>query len=107
MPTFRSFFALALVSFVVFAACADPGGAYQDFVTRCDESDNCKVVAAEDAGPGDGGACVVPAAGELDGDYMFALSASVKPEAPLLFATKVTTSDGANGLEMQLSQEYL
>ncbi|MCA9598659.1 MAG: hypothetical protein KC776_35355 [Myxococcales bacterium] len=100
MPTFRSFFALALLSSVVFASCADPGGAYDDFVTRCEESDNCKVQVVEDSGTGDAGPCVVPAAGELDGDYVFSLSASVKPEAPLLFATKVTTADGADGLEM-------
>jgi hypothetical protein len=100
MPTFRSFFALALVSSVVFASCADPSGAYQDFLTRCNESDDCKVAVVPDAGPGDGGACVVPAAGEIDGDYLFVLSASAKPKAPLLFAAKVASTDGANGLEM-------
>ncbi len=100
MHSFRSFFAFALVCPVVFASCADPGGEYQDFLTRCDESDDCKVAVVPDAGPGDGGPCVVPAAGEIDGDYLFVLSAVLDPKKPLLFAAKVTSADGANGLEM-------
>ncbi len=54
-------------------------------------------------GGGGGQACAeVPAAGEADGDFLFALSAKLNPKKPVLFDTDLTTADGQNGLQFSL-----
>ena len=106
---------LLLLPLSIFVAlgCADPEGAYDDFVERKKKtSDN------SDAGTGnDGGGacssdpCSPPAAGAIDGDYLFSLAAIVNGEAttkkkPFVFVNTVTTKAGSP-LEMSWSLQPL
>ncbi len=102
----------SLTHFTCFAAaaalafgCADPEGNFSDFKDRHGKINGGGGAGGADAGTQDAGACVVPMAGELDGDYMFALSAvtagnKANKNRPIMVFTTVTTKDGAGGLEM-------
>lgn len=70
-----------------FAGCPDPGGEFDDFVERWQ-------AANPDAGggPTDAGPCTAPDPSALDGHYIFALSAQIQPQNPILFLTDVTGS---------------
>jgi hypothetical protein len=89
-----AFLAFPAVGLVAAPGCvADADGEYEAFAKR----------ASKGGGPiecGSDGGCTPPAAGEIDGDYLFALSAVIGPQKPLLFLTTVTTTAGAAGLEV-------
>jgi hypothetical protein len=85
-----SFPALALTG------CPDAEGQYDEFKDR-----HYALYPPGSGGEGgattDGGTCVPPKPGEMDGDYLFTFAAVLDPTKPVLFATKVTTAD-AGGL---------
>lgn len=91
------FFAVAWLS----AGCADPEGAYEDFVER-------RKAQAGQGGQGGQGPTTcdeIPAAGEIDGEYLFALSARVggldnNRDNPIMLLNTVTTTASADGLTM-------
>ncbi|MCC6523610.1 MAG: hypothetical protein IT373_13215 [Polyangiaceae bacterium] len=57
---------------------------------------------------GSGGGCNdVPTAGEVDGEFFFALSAFLNPQKPVVFDSTLTTTQGANGLEYSLDLQPL
>jgi hypothetical protein len=79
--------------------CVDPEGAYKDFQER-----ESKTTPATGAGcTPTTGTCTAPPVGEMDGQWLFALSATLKPNAPILFFTEVTTKDNAGVTSMQWS----
>src|SRR5262245_6622320 len=76
------------------AGCPDPAGEFDDFEARWR-------AANPDAGTGgvlDAGPCTPPDLSALSGQYIFALSAVIQPENPILFLTNVTGS--AQGLTL-------
>jgi hypothetical protein len=85
------------------AACVDPAGALDDFNERAAEAD---FSTSTTSGAGGGDACAVPAAGEVDGNYLFALSAKIAKTKPVLFYAKLTTED-ASGLNFSLNLQPL
>lgn len=102
--------ALALLT-----SCADPEGAYKDFEDRYNAT-NGKLDASapetSDGSPDDGSApetsvCVVPAQEDVQGDYLFALSARLLPQKPILGIGTLTISQGANGPELSFSLQPL
>jgi len=88
---------------VLLTGCPDAEGNYDDFKSRYSKVDH-----------GDGGATcpddpctALPQTGELDGQYLFVLSASLDFTKPLMFAATITTAAGANGTEMTWKLEPL
>lgn len=108
MPRISSLLPLALPALFL-AGCPDPKGSYDEFKDRYNAINPSSGGAAGAAGAGgsDAGACVVPAPGELDGDYIFALSAKLKPVAPLIFLVKVTSKDASGSTAMDWSLQPL
>ncbi len=98
----RKFFGvLAAVGLLpVISGCPATEAEFNNFI------DNYQSINASSSGSGGGGgaqACAaVPAAGEADGDFLFALSAKLNPKKPVLFDTDLTTQDGPNGLQFSL-----
>jgi hypothetical protein len=92
---------LAFLAFPASALLAAPGcvadaeGEYEAFAKRAG-----KGTGGAGGGTTDGG-CTPPEPGEIDGDYIFALSATLGPDTPVLFLTTITTSAGADGMQMQ------
>ncbi len=58
---------------------------------------------------GAGGApgCVVPSPGQLDGDYLLAMSAKPKPASPFLFRMSLVTQASGGNLQMQWTLQPL
>lgn len=108
MPRIRSFLALMLPAFCL-VGCPDPEGSYNEFKDRYNEINPASGGSAGAAGAagGDAGVCVVPAAGVLDGDYIFVLSAKLKPKTPLLFLNTVTSKDSGGSTAMDWSLQPL
>lgn len=103
MPTQRPFVhALAgLAAIAALIGCANPEGEYQEFINRYE------VINPASSSSSVGGGCAAPAGGEADGDYYFALSPSFSAKTPLVFLATVSTSDGANGLDINMSLQPL
>ena len=103
----RYWFATAVIGAgLSLVACADPDGAFEDFNKRYAEIP----LATSSSGTGGGGgapACEVPVAGEVDGDYIFALSAKIAKKKPVLFLTTLTTADDNGTLTMSLHMQAL
>lgn len=84
--------------------CVDPEGQYDEFRER--EAKTVKPEAGVPDGGGtcdpnaDGG-CASPPPGAMDGQWLFALSAKLKPASPILFFADVTTSDQGGATSMQ------
>lgn len=89
----------------VLCGCPDPDAEFGDFVKRHQD------IYGEGSGTGGqvgvGGGCAVPAAGEVDGEYLFALVAKQSPGKPAPLKATLTTADGAAGLEFSLSMQPL
>ncbi len=85
--------------------CPNTEGEYNNFGERYDAINN--VTASSSTGAG--GGCAAPSkVGELDGEFLFVLSA--KPagaKKPVLFDTKLTTAMGASGLEFSMDFQPL
>ena len=75
--------------------CPDPGGSFDDFTERKNQIDQATGTSTG-TGTGGGAPCVVPMAGEADGDFLFALSAKISPKKPVLFLATVTTPADAS-----------
>lgn len=86
------------------AACADPQGAYDEFVERQTTASSSSSSTGGSGGGGGGAGCTAPAVGELDGDHLLVLSAKLSPKKPIVMAAKVTTADegGKTAVTMQL-----
>ncbi|MEZ4219354.1 MAG: hypothetical protein R3B13_00405 [Polyangiaceae bacterium] len=102
-----------IASAIVFVGCVDPEGDYSDFTDRYN-SINGQGGAAGGGGQGgaDAGPCTVPKAGELDGEYFFALAAStnkskVSPKKPIALLTTVTSKDNGGALQMEWNMQPL
>jgi hypothetical protein len=98
-------FALALglvPCLLLTAACADPEGAFDDFVARQTTASSSS--SGGTGGGGGGSGCTAPAVGELDGDHILVLSAKLSPKKPIVMSAKVTTADdgGKTAVTMQL-----
>ncbi len=83
--------------------CPNAEGEFERFKT------DYNAIHPEGTGGGGGSSSCseVSKAGELDGDFVFVLSASLDPKNPVLFDAKLTTTNGANGLEFNLSLQAL
>jgi len=91
------FSAVAVALGLGLSGCADPEGEFKAFEER----------KAANQGSGGTTACDPPAAGEADGDFLFALSATLAPNKPILGVVGITTTDGANGTEMSVNLQPL
>ncbi len=89
--------ALGALGLALLPGCPDAEGKFNDFQ---DDYEAIHPPTSSSSSSGTGGSCAAPAAGELDGPYVFALSASIDPPNPVLFDAQLTTTDGASGLEM-------
>jgi hypothetical protein len=77
---------------------------FNDFVERHDDLDP----GGSGGSSGAGGSCgMPPAAGEVDGDYMFSLVAKQSPKKPAPLRATLTTTDGGAGLEFTLDLQPL
>jgi len=81
--------------------CPDTEGEYQAFQERYNA-----IHPSSSSGTG-GGCAAIPAAGEADGHFLFALAAVLYPPTPLLFETELVTTDGPNGLELTMNDQPL
>lgn len=81
--------------------CPDPGAEFTDFIQRHGD------LYGEGTGGqiGVGGGCAVPAAGEVDGEYLFSLVAKQSPKKPAPLKASLTTADGPAGLELTLAMQ--
>jgi hypothetical protein len=97
----RAALALVATSAAVLAAgCPDPQQTFDDFGERYEALDPQQ--GSSSSGPVEG--CQVPEpGGDVDGTYLFALSAGqIVPNKPLLFDATVTIVEGASGPELNL-----
>ncbi|MBM4358215.1 MAG: hypothetical protein FJ096_08890 [Deltaproteobacteria bacterium] len=90
------------LSAVALIGCPNAEGEFEAFQDRYD------TIHPSTTGAGGSSACeTVAKASELDGDYVFALSASLDPKSPVRFDAKVTTKQGAKGLELSLALQAI
>ncbi len=93
--------------------CVDPEGDFKDFQDRHNKIyGGAGQGGAGGAGGQDAGPCTVPAAGEIDGDYLFALSAvtagnKANKNRPIVVLNTVTTRDVGGNLVMDWSLQPL
>jgi len=85
------------------AGCPDTQGSFDDFVARWQRTHP----AGFDAGLEDAGPCAPPAPGELTGQFIFALSAVVAPDTPILFLADVSSVPDANGTALTIGFQPL
>jgi hypothetical protein len=76
--------------------CVDPEGDYDEFQERDKKTTGIK---GEGCGAGDGGACAPTSANALQGQWLFALAATLGPDKPILFFADVEATDVADGVE--------
>jgi len=88
-------------------SCADPEGAYEDFKDRYNTTNGKLDASAPDGTSDDAAACVVPAQADVQGDYLFALSARLLPTKPILGIGTITITQGASGPELSFSLQPL
>lgn len=82
--------------------CPDPEGEFDAFGERYNAI-NPSSGSGSSKGP-----CTPPAAGEADGEYLFALSAqTANPKLPVLFATTLTTEDAGGELTVSFAFDPL
>ncbi len=94
MSPLRTILAVAFPAFLL-SGCPNPEGDYNDFVDRYTQLHPSSGGAGGAGGSEDAGPCTVPKPGELDGDYLFVLSAHIAPGSelkPLTFALHVTSA---------------
>ncbi len=107
------FVAAAAASLALLApGCADPEADFNDFEDRYYEQFPKASVPEGGIEAGDGGEagvnpkcpltpCTPPGDGEIDGQYLFGLSANIGKTLPFLFKTDVTVKDGKVTLVLQ------
>ena len=89
--THRSFSLLTAAGLsTLLAGCPQPDASFDDFAAR--------YAKANPPGPAAAGGETVQ---EVEGDFLFTLSATLKPEKPLLFVAKLTTTDAGLTLNVQ------
>jgi hypothetical protein len=100
MPSARSGFlcVVAAGAFLALAGCPDPQGTFDAFADRYKKING----GSTSASTGSGGSCAAPMAGEFDGQWLFSLSAKLKPKKPVAFLMAVTTTDEGGQLKMGL-----
>jgi len=91
-----------LVSLSV-VGCPDTQGSFDDFVERWKLTHPGGV----DAASGDTGPCLPPAPGELTGQFVFALSAVIAADTPIVFLAQVSTVPDPNGSALTLELQPL
>jgi hypothetical protein len=79
--------------------CPDPDVEFADFNKRYEDIHGPNTGTMTNVG----GGCAAPAAGEIDGDFFFALVPKQSPKKPAPFHATVTTSDAAGGLEYSIT----
>lgn len=93
----------AALSGLVLFGCPNAEGEFNAFQDRYET-----IHPSTDAGSGGGSSCSsAPTAGDVDGSFLFTLSASLDPKSPVLFDAELTTEDGASGLEFRLKLQAL
>lgn len=115
MLTMRSFTKCTWVAATaaLLLGCVDPDGELADFKERYKQAQGTAGAGgAGGAGGQDAGACTVPTAGEIDGEYLFALSAVVNKNKsnknrPIMVHNTVTTKDSGGSLAMDWSLQPL
>jgi hypothetical protein len=86
-------------SAVLLLGCPNAEGEFNAFQDRYET-----IHPSTTSGGGGSSGCETTAkAGELDGDYVFALAASLDPKSPVRFDAKLTTKESANGLELSMT----
>lgn len=92
-PSLRAAAALATTAVAMtVAGCPNPEQTFEDFGVRYDELDPQQAASTSVGQVGD---CLIPEpGGPVDGTYLFALSAQLKPSAPILFIAQVTAVEG-------------
>lgn len=112
MRTITNLSCLAAALAFVFG-CADPDGELSDFKDRYKKiQGTAGAGGVGGAGGQDAGTCTVPAVGEIDGDYLFALSAVTggnksNKNRPIILLTTVTTKGSGGSLAMDWSLQPL
>ncbi len=95
--------ALSTALVAVLAGCPDPDEEFTDFVDR-----HAAIYGnSPSTSGGVGGSCTPPAAGELDGEYLFSLVVALSATTPAPLKATLTTMDGAAGLEFTLDMQPL
>lgn len=94
-------FASLSLAVVALAGCPDPQGSFDAFGDRYDKINGGGTTTSTTSGNQGGGCAADP--GQLDGTFLFALSAKLSPKKPVLFSMALTTTEGANGLSMHLA----
>lgn len=82
------------------SGCPDPQATFDEFSTRYDKING---KGSSSASTGAGGGCSAPMAGELDGQFLFSLSANLKPKKAIALLMDVTTTDENGQLMMKLT----
>jgi len=100
----RLVLALGLALVAVLSGCPDPDGEFTVFVERHEDIYGGKPTGSSG---GVGGSCTPPAAGEVDGEYLFALVVELSATKPAPLKATLTTTDGAAGLEFTLDLQPL
>jgi len=95
--------ALCAALVVVLAGCPDPD---EEFTAFTDRHEDIYGNSPSTSG-GVGGSCTPPAAGEVDGEYLFALVVALSATKPAPLRATLTTMDGAAGLEFTLDLQPL
>ena len=95
--------ALCGVLVAVLSGCPDPGEEFANFTDR-----HADIFGSSPSTSGGvGGSCTPPAAGEVDGEYLFALVVALSAKKPAPLKATLTTTDGAAGLEFTLDMQPL
>lgn len=76
--------------------CVDPEGDYDEFQDRDKKTTPVK---GEGCGASDGGACAPTSASAVQGQWLFALAATLGPTKPILFFADVVATDVSGGVE--------
>ncbi|MFO0613274.1 MAG: hypothetical protein U0414_11825 [Polyangiaceae bacterium] len=79
------------------AGCPDPQGSFDEFGKRYNDIFGATSSAAT---TGAGGGCSAPMPAEIDGQFLFSLSAKLKPKKAIAFLMDVTTTDSGGQLMM-------
>lgn len=101
-PTRKSLLCLGLTGLSLsLLGCPDTEGEFDAFGERYRE------IYGEGTGTGypTCTAAEIPAAGEVDGEYLFTFSAKLSPTQPVMFHLTMTTAEGANGLELSWTMQ--
>jgi len=92
-------FAASVVGGLMAVGCVDPDGDYQDFIDR-----QAKTTLPTGSGCGDPNAACDPVkGGQLDGQWLFALSAKISPTKPVLFFTEVKSSESSGQVTWEMT----